>query len=285
MEPAAHEALEGTMSRIGERVPGFGGLFLDEGRNIVYIYLEDASVKEDAERVLGEVLGPDFLAGREVQVLDGEYRMAHLEAWYRTLSVVVWQFPGVSWTNLSETRNRIEIGMGARRGGREEMEATIAAVNVPRGTVTLEIGCDGISQWPLDQQEPLDEPFVQAIDHWLEVVDQAPYGETVRMKLRLRNTSDEPVSSSLSGRPPHDFVVSTPDGKQVWHWKCAQIILQPLDSKILEPGEHLEFAGEWDQVDNRGEPVPSGTYQVHGVLKMRHPERLVTPPHEIEVLR
>ena len=105
------------------------------------------------------------------------------------------------------------------------------------------------------------------------------------MKLRLRNASDWPVSFSLGGRPPHDFVVSTPEGKQVWHWKCARVILLPLDSKTLEPGQQLEFVGEWKQVDSRGEPVPLGTYQVRGVLEMRHPERLVTPHHEIEVLR
>ena len=49
------------MSRIGERVPGFGGVFLDAGQNIVYIYLQDPSVQKDAERVVSDVLGPDFL--------------------------------------------------------------------------------------------------------------------------------------------------------------------------------------------------------------------------------
>ena len=59
--------------------------------------------------------------------------MAHLKAWYRTLNDVVWQDPGVFWTDLDETENRIEIEMGVRRGGREEMQAAIAAVNVLRG--------------------------------------------------------------------------------------------------------------------------------------------------------
>ena len=105
------------------------------------------------------------------------------------------------------------------------------------------------------------------------------------MKLTLRSVSDEPVSFLLGGRPPHDFVVSTPDGEQVWHWKCAKVIEQPLDSKTLEPGEELELTGEWEQVDNRGEPVPPGTYLVNGLLNMEAPEMLVTPPHEFKVLR
>ena len=285
VEPAARESTRAPMSRIGERVPGFGGTFLDSGRNIVYIYLQDPSMQEDAERVVGEVLGPDFLAGRKLQVLQGEYRTSHLEAWYSALIDVVWQDPAVFSTVLDETSNRIEIGMGVRRGGREEMEAAIAAVNVPRGAIEINVGCDGISEWPLDYEEPSDETFVRAIEHSLEIVDQAPYGETVRMALRLRNVSDGPVSFSLGGRPPHDFVVSTPDGDQVWHWKCGQIILLPLDSKTLEPGEQLELAGKWGQVDNRGEPVPPGTYLVRAVLNMDPPQRLVTSSVETEVLR
>ena len=47
----------------------------------------------------------------------------------------------------------------------------------------------------------------------------------------------------------------------------------------------MELTGEWEQVDNRGEPVPPGTYLVRGVWNMEQPEILVTPPHELEILR
>ena len=66
---------------------------------------------------------------------------------------------------------------------------------------------------------------------------------------------------------------------------CAKLTLTVLDSDTLEPGEELEFIGEWEQVDNRGEPVPPGTYLVRGVLDMEPPEKLVAPPHELEVSR
>ena len=217
--------------------------------------------------------------------LGGEYSVADLAAWYKALSTVIWQVPGIAWTDLDEAKNRIEIGMYPRRGAREEIEAAIATVDVPRGAIVIDIGCSGISRWPLDHGEPPDEAFLRAIDYSLEAVSHASYGETVQIKLTLRNVSDKPVSFLLGGRPPHDFVVSTPDGEQVWHWKCAKVIEQPLDSKTLEPGEELELTGEWGQVDNRGEPVPPGTYLVNGLLNMEAPEMLVTPPHEFKVLR
>lgn len=65
------------------------------------------------------------------------------------------------------------------------------------------------------------------------------------------------------GRPPHDFVVSKPDGEQVWHWKCAKETQQQLDGQIIEPGELMEFTGEWEQVNRRGEPCrPAPTWCV-----------------------
>ncbi len=83
---------------IAERVPGFGGVYLDSEENTVYIYLQEASMQEVAESVLTEVFGADFLAGREVRVLEGEYSMAHLDGWYTTSSGVIWQVPSITTT-------------------------------------------------------------------------------------------------------------------------------------------------------------------------------------------
>ena len=286
VEPTAREALRNIlkdpMARIAERVPGFGGAFRDPDQNIVYIYLEDASLKEEAERGLTEEFGPDFLAGREVRVLKGDYSMDHLDAWYRTLSGAISQVPGIVYTDLDEGKNRIEIVMYPRRGGREEMEAAIATVDVPRGAIVIDVGCEG--KWPRDFGEPPDEAFLQAVDYSLELVPQAPYGETVEMKLTLRNAGDEPVSFYLGGSPAYDFVVSTTDGELVWHWMCAKFALASLGNETLEPGEELEFIGEWEQIDNRGEPVPPGVYSVRAGLNLDPPEKLVTEARELEVL-
>ena len=286
VEPAAREALRNIlkdpMARIAERVPGFGGAFRDPDQNVVYIYLQDSSMQEEAEQALTEEFGPDFLAGREVQVLKGEYSMDHLDAWYRALLGAISQVPGIAYTDLDEGKNRIEIVMYPRRRGREEMEAAIATVDVPRGAIVIEVGCEG--KWPRDFGEPPDEAFLQAVDYSLELVPQAAYGETVEMKLTLRNAGDEPVSFYLGGSPAYDFVVSTTDGELVWHWMCAKLTFLSLGAETLEPGEDLEFIGEWEQVNNRGEPVPPGRYLVRGVLKLEPPEKLVTKTHELEVL-
>ena len=282
---AIEDVIRDPMARIADRVPGFGGVFRDSITNIVYIYLEDASRLEEAKRVLTEEFGADFLEGSEVRVLEGDYSMAHLADWNRALNEVIWQVPGITLTDLDEGKNRIEIVMQPRRGAREEMEAAIASVDVPRGAVVIDVGCEGVNPWPLDNGNPPGEAFLRAIDYSLEVEDQVSYGESVQMKLRLRNVSEEPIDLYLGGRPPHYFVVSTPDGEQVWHGKCAKFTLTVLEMKSFEPGEELEFTGEWEQVDNRGEPVPPGTYLVRGILNMDPPEKRVTEAHALEILR
>ena len=221
---------------------------------------------------------------------EAEYSAADLARWYERLVDVTWRVPGFAWTDLNEARNHIEIGIYSLRGAREEWEAALATLDVPREAIVIEVGCEGIHPWPPDLGEPPDEAFLRAIDYSLEVVSQAPYGETVRMKLTLRNVSDGMANLVLGGRPPYDFEVSTPDGEQVWHWKCGKIINQPLDGKTLEPGEELEFVGEWEQVDNRGEPVPPGVYLVRGGLNLGPPNAgppgvVITTAQKVEVLK
>lgn len=206
---------------------------------------------------------------------EREYSKSDLSVWYESLDSVIWQVPGVWFTNLNESNNRIDVGVQPRREAREKVEAAIAKAGVPLGAVVIEIGCPEITRWPLVDRAPPDEAFIHAIDFSLEVVDRAPHGETVPMRLRLRNVGDEPMSISLGGRPPYDFRISTPDGEPVWNWKCGRITLSVLDGETLSPGEELEFVGEWEQVDNLGEPVSPGAYLVSGILDLENPERLL----------
>ena len=211
-----------------------------------------------------------------------DLRVAELKAWYRALGEAG-PVRGVSMSGVDERNHRIEINILPLRGARDQLEAAIARANVPREAVVIDVGCSTGALWSLDMGRDPSEEFLDAIDYSLEAASKAPYGDTVLLKLTLRNTSDEPVRFFTGGRPPHDFVITTADGEEVWHWKCAKIILLPLDRKTLQPGEELEFTGEWEQVDNRGEPVPAGDYLIRGVLKMESPERLVTPRHKLRV--
>ena len=201
---------------------------------------------------------------------EADPRIAELKEWHRALGEAV-PVRGVSRTSLDERNHRIEISLLPLRGVRDQMEAAVARANVPREAVVIEVGCPVGALSRRDAGRSPNEAFFNAIDYSLEAVSQSPYGDTVSLKLKLRNTSDEPVQFFTGGRPPHDFVVTTANGEEVWNWRRAKIILLPLDRRTLQPGAEPEFTGEWEQVDNRGEPVPPGTYLIRGVLKMEAP--------------
>ena len=57
--------MSGDLPYLASELPAAPG---DSDQKIVYIYLLDASLKEEAERALTEEYGYDFLAGREVRV-------------------------------------------------------------------------------------------------------------------------------------------------------------------------------------------------------------------------
>lgn len=118
---------------------------------------------------------------------------------------------------------------------------------------------------------------------WLEVPPKVRVGETVPLKLKLKNTTDRPVTLFLSGRPAYDFFVTKPDGTEVWRWLHGQFIQAVLERKILQPGEELEFAADWNQQDNEGRPTSPGTYWVQGVLTVM--PNAMPPEQELKTKR
>ena len=117
----------------------------------------------------------------------------------------------------------------------------------------------------------------------LEVPPQVRLGEAVALKLKVKNASDSPVELALSGRPPHDFVVTSPDGAEVWRWSRGQAVQQILGLVALSPGQELELTAAWPQRDNDSREVPVGVYGVRGVLNLEFPKRLETEPMPLSI--
>ena len=211
--------------------------------------------------------------------------VAQLRAWHRAVKgEAAGQVRGIVWTGVDERNKRIEFGLIPLRGAREQLEAAIARAKVPRAVFEIEVGCQGGALRRIEIGTAPSEELRGAIDYSLEAVSQADYGETVSMKLTLKNSSDGPVQF-YTGSPPHDFVVATVYGQEVWHWKCGKTFPADLRQINLEPGEEFVLVGEWEQMNNWGEPVSAGTYLIRGVLVMEPAGILATPPQELEVLR
>ncbi len=216
---------------------------------------------------------------------EEEPSVAQLRAWHRAVEEeAAGQVRGIVWTGVHGQNRRIEFGLIPLRGAREQLEAAIAQAKVPREVIEIEVGCQGGALRRIEYGAAPSEESRRAIDYSLEVVSQADYGETVPMKLTLKNSSDALVQF-YTGRPPHDFVVATVHDQEVWHWRCGKSFPAILVEISLEPGEELVLVGEWEQMDNWGEPVPAGTYLIRGMLIMEPAGILATPPQELEVLK
>lgn len=151
------------------------------------------------------------------------------------------------------------------------------------GLVTLAAfvaACDGVTDEG-DSNSMANLLAMAAPSEPLELVVEVPgeiaEGESVPMKMILRNTGSEaaqvhmglqPANGSLE--PAHNFFVFAPGGRVV-RMRMPGPIGGPIvgfggGPQTLRPNDALEFPWTWDQLDQDGESVGSGTYQVIGTL-------------------
>lgn len=129
--------LDMTYARLAERIPGFGGLFLDGER--IAAYLTDLSLRHRAEPLLQGFLESEMphIAGRQVRWLQGRYDWRQLVVWRSCLSERVSGL-GVNTTDIRESENRVEFGVWPEEAI-ETVRAEIARTTVPADAVAVEL--------------------------------------------------------------------------------------------------------------------------------------------------
>ena len=159
IQPAAVPTLDEQLAAVARRVPSFGGMFIDEtGQLTVYMLGADQqngvaqqpavpTVSTAAiEAAIAEVFGPERLSpsnpglassGPRVRVLPGQYSFLELKAWHDGMTAPVLSLPGVTLTDISESQNRLRIGLHDP-AKRAQVEATLAKLGIPSAAVLLE---------------------------------------------------------------------------------------------------------------------------------------------------
>jgi hypothetical protein len=95
---------------VGALVPGFGGYFLDES-GAPTVYLTDPSRRAEAEQALAAFLEDRGFTAADLQVRQGTYEYAQLDAWYRQARPDVFSIAGAILGDVDEANNRIRIGV------------------------------------------------------------------------------------------------------------------------------------------------------------------------------
>jgi len=99
--------------------------------------------------------------------------------------------------------------------------------------------------------------------------------EPIMLELVVTNKGSEPLEFTFRSAQKYDFVVKK-DGEEIWRWSHGRMFAMMLTEFALEPKESVTYKETWNQKDSDGNFVPSGKYNLVGILKT-HPERHFFP--------
>jgi hypothetical protein len=158
-----HRNANDVFGEIGRIAPDFGGMFLDNDNDIVYVYRVRGGPSSAAylNVAIAAVLGRAYPARSRVAILEGQYSFAQLREWHDRMSPLVLAVPGVVSTDINHAANRIRVGVELLT-----LEPNILAVltqfGIPREAVNIdEVSPIEEAAADVDAQNPdtvVDEP-------------------------------------------------------------------------------------------------------------------------------
>jgi len=122
------QTLDQEYARMAERVPGFGGLYLDE-QGTTHVYLQDLSRAGDMQGL-----------GDRMVFQQGDYNFGDLFAWKDQVRPQLAQ-PGAVYLDIDEQRNRLVFGVERAYIDRfnEGLQSFLRGTRVPPAAVIVEV--------------------------------------------------------------------------------------------------------------------------------------------------
>ncbi len=118
---------------IDRQVPGFGGAFVEN--DTLNVFLTNLESRPAVERALAAAYGAEGLPARGIQVRQGQYGFAQLKAWQDEAGAV-FDLPGVVFTDVDETLNRVAIGVEDKAAGAAVTQA-LMRLQIPLKAVEI----------------------------------------------------------------------------------------------------------------------------------------------------
>ncbi|MFW6195227.1 MAG: hypothetical protein ACOC5M_01755 [Chloroflexota bacterium] len=134
---SAEEAARSTINRhdrlreVGERVPAFGGMYRERGREVLVVLLTDTGRKAEADAAIRAIFGDDWIPANGVEARDAQYEMRQLMEWWDAMMST--RLPdGVTWLAIAQDENRLTIGVD-EESSIPEIESWLDDLGVPAG--------------------------------------------------------------------------------------------------------------------------------------------------------
>jgi hypothetical protein len=132
--PTIHDAF----AQVGQKVTGFGGMFIDEKKDTMYVYLVPSQPGDavQVDRAITEVLGANRPPQHQLKVLEGQYTFLELMDWYAHLRPQVLPMSGVVMTGIDDSGNRLRVGIDTPAAA-AAVESKLDALGIPRDAVNI----------------------------------------------------------------------------------------------------------------------------------------------------
>lgn len=85
-------------------------------------------------------------------------------------------------------------------------------------------------------------------------------GDTVSVRLTVRNRSDRPITIGFSSGQRYDFVVENEQGRTLYQWSAGRGFIQMQGEEKVPPGGRLVYR------DRVAAPEVPGSYRLTGML-------------------
>lgn len=136
--------------------------------------------------------------------------------------------------------------------------------------------------WATGQEETVvTDPCLELT---LQVEPAIQLGQTLQLKLKLKNICNQTAIIYLSGNPAYDFAVTDSEGIEQWRWLQGKAIAMSLMVLPIEPGQEHIFEATWDLIAKTGEQLQAGHYTIQGFLKGEWPNTYQTEAIPLDIL-
>ena len=130
------ETHDDLLVRVEQKVPGFGGMFIDpDGR--MAVYLLDTTKLDAARAAIEAVFGASTVPAAGVRALQGQYAVSQLKVWTERAGALL-NSQGVTMVDLDEGTNRVKIGV-ENSSRTQAVEKTLPSLKIPRKAVSIEV--------------------------------------------------------------------------------------------------------------------------------------------------
>ena len=135
---SAAQSVDDRFAAVGQEVPSFGGMFVNDRTDVLHVYLSNpsAAASARAEQALRRAFAGEGLP-QELQVHRAQFSFEQLSAWQQRLSARVLGLRGVVLTDIDEANNRLTVGVKNGQS-RARVARRLGTRGIPRGAVSIE---------------------------------------------------------------------------------------------------------------------------------------------------